>query len=99
MCFSIVHLEFASPSHLRELLDLPPKLRGFLAIPDSVEILAFSRRLTFLEFLTLTFGSDSKVTEIRERFPTESAPGRLFMHVSSRSLKRFRAKLEFNMGV
>jgi hypothetical protein len=39
---SLSSLAFSSPSRLRELLDLPLQLSGFVSIPDSVEILSLS---------------------------------------------------------
>jgi hypothetical protein len=41
LCNSLSNLTFDAPSHLRELLCLPPGLSGSVAIPDSVEILSF----------------------------------------------------------
>jgi hypothetical protein len=39
-CDSLSILTFGLPSHLRELLDLPPNLLCFVSIPDSVEVLS-----------------------------------------------------------
>jgi hypothetical protein len=41
-CHALRRLVFSSPSNLRELLHLPPKLSGFVSIPDSVEVVTVS---------------------------------------------------------
>jgi hypothetical protein len=72
-CFGRCHwfssLAFGSPSHLRELLDLPCGLSGFISIPDSVEILGLfgSLRLSVrgLRSQVLIFGAESRLSEIR----------------------------------
>jgi hypothetical protein len=91
-CGSLSNLGFSSPSQLRELLDLPSKLPGFISIPDSVALLSFGFDAKSLAQRTLTFGSDSKLSEIKP--PTRSLEGRLFVQVQTRSLTLFRGNLE-----
>jgi hypothetical protein len=92
-CDSLSSLAFSSPSHLRELLDLPPKLSGFVSIPDSVEILVFDFDVKSVPHRTLRFGSDSRLRQIRP--PTRSTHGPSFLQVQTRCLKLFRVNLEF----
>jgi hypothetical protein len=94
-CHSIESLSFASPSHLRELLDLPPGLSGLVSIPDSVEVLSFCPDWQLRPQRVFTFGSESKL----KYFSAESK-GRLricrsFVQVPSQSLKIFRMRMEF----
>jgi hypothetical protein len=97
-------LVFSSPCRLRELLDLPPKWYGIQDIPDSVEILSFSRgidRNSPPNFLnerrgerTLTFGRESRLMEFRFN-PYHYRQLYTFFQVTSRTLKLFRKNLEF----
>jgi hypothetical protein len=98
-CSALSSLTFASPSHLRELLDLPPQLPVFLSIPDSVEILSFQSAPPPLHDRTLIFGPDSRLTEIRAKRSPRSSRWRSFVQFSSRSLKAFRIDLEFRPTV
>jgi hypothetical protein len=54
-CRALSSLSFASPSHLRELLDLPPWLSGLVSIPDSVEVLSFCPQTRLKGHRTLAF--------------------------------------------
>jgi hypothetical protein len=94
-CEVLASLVFGSPSHLRELLSLPPGLRGFLAIPNSVEILTFDRDFTDPSGLVLTFGSDSRLSAVTVSSWEGRDPCRAFLQVSSRTLKLFRREWEF----
>jgi hypothetical protein len=93
-CHLLQSLTCEEPSHLRELLDLPPELEGFLAIPDSVEILSFGHFLLPVAPI-LTFGANSKLTEVRGLPFLETHPRRSYLHVSTPCLKIFRTNLEF----
>jgi hypothetical protein len=108
-CLGLSSLTFGSPSHLREFLDLPRALSGFISIPDSVEILGlFGIRIGLWSSLwtaVLHFGVDSRLREIRTAIVEErgdrsdsSVVRRSLLVVSSRSLKVFRADLEFEGG-
>jgi hypothetical protein len=96
---SLSHLTFSAPSHIRELLDLPPELSGLVSIPDSVEVLSFYRNYKGSCEWTLSFGIDSRLREIRPASASGLVPaheiGRSFLQVSTRSLKFLRANLEF----
>jgi hypothetical protein len=59
-CDSLANLIFGSPSHLRELLSLPPGLSGLVTIPDSVEILRFGEDFESRDPPILAFGPDSR---------------------------------------
>jgi hypothetical protein len=101
-CIGLSSLTFGSPSHLRELLDLPRSLSGFISIPDSVETLVLFGRLRRIQTQVLSFGVESRLNEVRKATvktfhnPINSLlVRRSFLVVSSRSLKAFRMKLEF----
>jgi hypothetical protein len=94
-CNSLSRLTFAPPSHLRELLHIPPKLSGFVSIPDSVEIISFRGLSAPHGDLVLTFGSESRLVETSPRHFPVPIHYRSFVQVNSRSLKRFRLNLEF----
>jgi hypothetical protein len=100
-CASLRQIKLPSPSNLRELLHLPPDLRGCVSIPESVEILAFSRFQWFLDRtkdLTLAFGRDSRLAEVRLCIDCGGGsyvPNSAFLQVSTRSLKLFRNNMEF----
>jgi hypothetical protein len=96
-CHSLCTLTFSSPCPLRELLFLTSGLKGLLEISDSVEILRFA--LLQSHTLTLSFGSESRLSEVtvgdvRRRTRHVS---RCFVRVSNRSLKVFRSRLEFEI--
>jgi hypothetical protein len=105
-CSALSDWGLPSPCRIRELLSLPPIWLGRQAIPDSVEILGFcvSHYNNNYEGYSLDFGRESRLREIREYSsngnPDESpiVPDRSFLQVSSRSLKEFRANLEFDPG-
>jgi hypothetical protein len=100
LCRSISRFTFVSPSHLRELLDIPSELSGAISIPDSVEILSFVGSLVPRQCQrTLKFGCDSRLTQISAKSPFASVRCRSFVQVSSGSLKIFRMKMEFAGGV
>jgi hypothetical protein len=91
-CFVI-----ASPSLLRDLLDLPPAPHGPLEIPDSVEILLLPRRTVAASGHVLEFGPESRLRQLdiaHSLLFMPKAP-RCFVRAASRSLKRFRERLEF----
>jgi hypothetical protein len=94
-CNSLTGWHFLAPSRLRELLDVPVTLSGIVAVPDSVEVVAFWRAPPPRAGRTLTFGCDSKLTEITAKVDRGAVAGRGFLQVASRSLKVFRARLEF----
>jgi hypothetical protein len=102
-CRALLAVTFGSPSNLRELLDFPPLLSGFAAIPDSVESLALSgisqyERAHRSPERALTFGIDSRLSEVRERSSLWYKPSPSFLHISTRSLKLLRMKSEFKTG-
>jgi hypothetical protein len=94
---------------MRELLSLPPFLCGFQDIPDSVEILGFSvARWTPIDVsdcaaarCALSFGRESRLTRIAKYIdlsvPTDQMkiPFRLFVQLSSQSLRLLRLISEF----
>jgi hypothetical protein len=63
-CTSPSTFTSVSRSHLKVLLDLPPKLAGLLWVPDSVEILAFAKGFKRRLDRALIFGGDSRLGEI-----------------------------------
>jgi hypothetical protein len=89
-CHSLSSLTFGSPSQLRELLHFPVSISGFVAIPDSVEILGLFEREQSPRKTVLTFGAESRLGEVRVEY------ARSLLDVTSRSLKVFRARLEFS---
>jgi hypothetical protein len=98
----LLTLTFSSPSQVRELLDLPGPWRGSHDIPDSVEILQLCRAGRDPGGLTLRFGDKSRLREIRIKpgplrisFRSHAPRYRLFLQLSSRSVKIFRSRLEF----
>jgi hypothetical protein len=105
-CDSLSTVTFGSPSHLRELLDLPPGSSGRLSIPDSVERLGFPEvpfaLVARTPCQTLEFGRESRLIEIKTiKFDTgflrlAKRHFRSFVHVSSGSLKVFRRNFEFD---
>jgi hypothetical protein len=98
-CGRLSCLTFASPSHLREL-NIPSVLSGFVSIPDSVEILSFSRRgggWGHAPTRIFDFGVHSQLREIQMGFSLGRLP-RAFLQTSAHSLKSFRTKLEFEAG-
>jgi hypothetical protein len=98
-CHSLSRLTFASPCHLRELLDLPLVLTGVVSIPNSVESVMFHESAPPRLERTLTFGRDSKLAKLRSLPIRGLFPSRSFLQVSSRILKLFRADFEFDGGV
>jgi hypothetical protein len=94
-CNLVSSLTFEVPSHLRELLSLPSGLTGFVAIPDSVEILAFVLTLQSRGRCILTFGSESRLVDLGASVAGHKHDGSAFLRVSSRSLKNFRLNWEF----
>jgi hypothetical protein len=97
-CFSgsdlISRLAFGLPSRLRELLSLPAGLCGGCAIPDSVESLTFNKNIRNPCRVVLTFRSDSRLAAIGLPNPAHILSCRIFLQVSSRSLKLFRRDWE-----
>jgi hypothetical protein len=94
-CNSVSSLTFAEPSHLRELLDIPSQLPGTICVPDSVEIFRFSQSLTPVPGRTFSFGRDSRLMEFGHDLEIWRRISRVFLQVSTRSLKRFRSNFEF----
>jgi hypothetical protein len=93
-CNLLLSFTFGSPSHLRELLDLPPALSGFIHIPDSVEVLSFHQpRKRVLR--VLAFGSDSRLKEVRPGAHGRDRSHCSFVQVSTGSLKLLLMRLEF----
>jgi hypothetical protein len=93
-CFSLSHLTFSAPSHIRKLLSLPPVCGSPIEIPDSIEIL-HTANLGELMIYTLLFGPDSELTTFNPIFTARPRFYRSFAHFSSRTLKRLRSTLEF----
>jgi hypothetical protein len=96
-CASLHALTFSSPSHLRDLLDLPAGLYGFVSIPDSVEVLSLCPYSPPGSELTLQFGRNSRLAEVMRSqvFCLDGSGSTAFLQVSTRSLKMFRKNLEF----
>jgi hypothetical protein len=94
-CKALSSLTFGLPSHLRELLDIPSPLEGFVRIPDSVEVLCAFGTLRRQSVQVLIFGDESSLNEVIRVTPDHSRRHLSFLRVSSRSLKRFRMNLEF----
>jgi hypothetical protein len=104
-CLCVTQLTFVSPSHVRELLDLPLRLDDSVcqSIPDSVEVLSFCGCPRGGRGHDLDFGRESRLKQIRVRddpiefwsFSLLDRRMRCFLRVSSRSLRIFRQNLEF----
>jgi hypothetical protein len=98
-CNSLYSLTFSLPSHLRELLDLPPQLSGLVFVPDSVEILSLNGQWELSARWALIFGHESRLTEINMCRRLGFVLGcRLFsslLQIATRTLKLLRTKLEF----
>jgi hypothetical protein len=98
-CASLSSFTFGSPAHLRELLSIPSLLSGLVSIPDSVEVISVFDTVPRSVPLVLGFGIESKLNEIRT--PAKAPAGssliqpRIFPQFSSRSLKKFRVRMEF----
>jgi hypothetical protein len=92
---AIASFTFGSPSHLRELLDIPHRLSGFISVPDSVETLSFSPIPKGSDRLVLGFGNDSKLQAIKARQNEFNILPQAFLQVLSRHLKLFRQNMEF----
>jgi hypothetical protein len=97
-CHALLRLEFAAPSHLRGLLDLPPCPSGYGFVPDSVEYLAFCGAAKFYTRSVFAFGSESKLRSLAPRSLTHGVLKRSFLQVRTSSLKNLRANLEFADG-
>jgi hypothetical protein len=95
-CSSLSTLIFALPSHVRELLDLPPGLPGFTDIPDCVEILSFCGVSGEICQHTLVFSRESNLKAIAGGLGETQVHRRSFLQVSSNILKRFRLMQEFD---
>jgi hypothetical protein len=96
-CYALLNLSFASPSKLRELLDLPPALSGVLAIPDSVEHLSMAKHSGCPCSRVLVFGPESRLSQVRLRGAPQEIRfrTRLFLQLSPRALKVRRMNSEF----
>jgi hypothetical protein len=101
-CTALDAVKFGSAPHLRELLDLELQMPGCLEIPDCVEILRLrdvktssARARSRLPWVRmLTFGCESRLSEFRVQ-SKHSIWRRVFVKVSSPSLKAFRNRFEF----
>jgi hypothetical protein len=100
-CFSdclvtvLSKLAFPAPSHLKELLSLPPNCAGLVDIPDSVEIIEFSFQGGPHVPHALNFGCESKLNEVRTIWISSPGARRSLLRVSNRTLRIFRLRLEF----
>jgi hypothetical protein len=94
-CESLRTVTFSSTCSLRELFDLPRSWRGWLEIPDSVEILRVEQTCSRRHRHTLSFGPESRLEAIAVRRFKGARVCRCFERVSSQSLKIFRSRLEF----
>jgi hypothetical protein len=97
-CRSLSTLTFSSPSHLRELLDLPPLWKDLQEIPDSVEVLGFPEYPNAAGTpmsqpceSILNFGRESRLAKIARSNGWRWS----FLRASSRSLIAVRSNLEF----
>jgi hypothetical protein len=95
-CYACTSLTIGSPSHLREVLDLPPGLQGVVHMPDCLEILHIrppSRDRSGGR--AVVFGPESRLVEFAAK-PERGWPlCRTFLQLSARTLKRCRTELEF----
>jgi hypothetical protein len=94
-CIKLSDFAFASPSRLRQLLDIPMGWRGLNEIPDSVEVIRFMSDFCHCYKYTLRFGPQSKLKRIMTGCLFCNRPPRAFLQVASRTLKAFRQQLEF----
>jgi hypothetical protein len=94
-CTSLSDVMFLTPSRIRQIWDLPPAARRPLVIPDSVEFIALPGSVRRGMSYALMFGRESKLGEISDRGRTDRRHGRSFLHLSTRTLKRFRKQEEF----
>jgi hypothetical protein len=88
-CYSLFVLTFQPESHLRELLDLPVRMKGIVNIPDSVETLRRSGRSEYPAEYTLMFGRESRLADVRPSYLASFAfarsPSETTMGLVSRS--------------
>jgi hypothetical protein len=95
-CQHMSSLNFSAPCHMRELMDLPPDWRRLVDLPDAIEILGlWSKYLDYARQgrrsqYAVDFGRESKLVRISTRLK------RSYLRVSGRSMKVFRARLEFD---
>jgi hypothetical protein len=94
-CYALKTLRFATPSRVRTLLALPPRCRGHLTIPDSVERLCVGN-LRGASECVLEFNAESRLDTIDPLPRTKLSD--CFLRISSLGLKRIRAQLEFPPG-
>jgi hypothetical protein len=97
-CLSLSTLTFAPASHLNALSDLPIEWAGTREIPDSVEVLKFSIVVDKFSTYTLNFGHESRLRTVHalgEGLILNPSSCRVFLQVSTRSLKAFREDKEF----
>jgi hypothetical protein len=92
---SLSCLTFASPSSMHEIRSLAPRWTGFIELPDTVTSLHLVSRASEPGPYTLCFGSESRLNRIRIEADPPEMPCRSFLRVGARSLKLFRASLEF----
>jgi hypothetical protein len=93
-CYSLPRLGFASPSSLRELMDLPPRLWP-QAIPDSVEVVRIAADIDRHIDHLLEFGCESKLAIFQHRPLACRFHLRCFLRSPGQCVKRFREALEF----
>jgi hypothetical protein len=94
-CNSVSSLTFGEPSHLRELLEIPPLLPRTISLPDSVERFRFTQDLQAAPGRTFRFGPESRLMELHHVLEICRSISRVFLQVSTRSLKRLRTNFEF----
>jgi hypothetical protein len=93
-CDSLAAFAFEAPSHLLELLDLPPN--SVAAVPGSVTKLRFLVAVKQRTRPVVRFGPDSRLTSLGNRRVGGSGRKLCFLHLSSRTIKVMRAQLEFD---
>jgi hypothetical protein len=94
-CRALSNITFASPSHIRELLDLPLYWPGLHNIPDSVEMVRFGVYSPIQSHFGLIFGRESRLKSVRALDAGEEIGRRCFLQVASRSLGVFRLLQEY----
>jgi hypothetical protein len=92
-CSSLSDLQFAPPSHVRELFSLPLRPGGLTEVPDSVETLALLDRYQVFDQHALVVGPESRLKRMEFNQYLKQRSG-LFLRLSSRTLKRYRSKEE-----
>jgi hypothetical protein len=92
-CSSLSAFGFASPVHIQDLLDVPAAWDS-AEVPDSVQTLGLGQTGLDRPFV-LHFGMESRLASVIMTGVNARLWPRCFLQVSTRSLRLFRANLEF----